>query len=378
MNKICPVSEYCGGCTYQGVTYQKQLEYKQEKADKLLSVFCMPEKIIGMKDPYHYRNKLQVSFAYDEKHRIICGNYLPESHFVVPFETCMIADELINKVLQSIRRIVISLKIPLYDENRGKGCLRHLMIRSSHDKEVMVVFITGSVSLPRKDELVERILKYNPEVKTIIHNINRTRGSRVIGDKNTVLYGKGYITDEICAKQFRISAPSFLQVNSRQTEILYRQAIDMAKLNKDEILLDAYCGIGTIGIIASDHVSKVIGVELNSSAIKDAKKNAQINHTDNITFVCDDASRYMDKIKNEKIHIDTVIMDPPRAGSDLRFMKAMVSLKPSKIIYISCNPLTLKEDLSFLNKFYKIEKIQPVDMFPFTDHVETVVSLSHK
>lgn len=372
----CPVSKYCGACTYQGVSYSKQLETKQKQVEKLLSGFSSVNKIIGMKDPLNYRNKVQINFAYDDNHNVISGYYIPSSHIIVPIESCMIVDEKINEIISSVKRIIIKHKISIFDENRMKGCLRHILIRSTNLNEYMLVLVTGSATIVKKELLIKDILKYNPNITTIIQNINNRRTSMVLGSRNNVLYGKGYIVDKLCGLKFKISASSFYQVNKRQTEILYNEAIKLANLNKNEILIDAYCGTGTIGLVASRHVKKVYGVESNLSAIKDANKNKSLNSIDNIEFICEDAGKYMEYLSKKRMHIDTVIMDPPRAGSDMKFMNSMVKLKPDKIVYISCNPITLKDNLKYLSKFYSIEKIQPVDLFPFTDHVETIVLLN--
>ena len=374
--KKCSAYKYCGGCQYEGVDYDQQLKIKQDNINKLLSCFGKVNNIIGMKDPYYYRNKIQINFAYDEHHNIVSGYYIPSTHTIVPVEECLISDRKINEIISSIKRIISKYKISIFDENRMKGCLRHILIRSSNLGEYMVVLVTGSAKIVKEKELINDILKYNPEVKTIIQNVNSRHTSMVLGPKNTTLYGKGYITDELCGLRFRISPSSFYQVNKTQTEVLYNEAINLVNLKKEETVLDAYCGTGTIGLSLSNKVKKVIGVELNRSAIRDALTNMKINGINNCEFVCDDAGRYMEYLNKNNTHIDTVIMDPPRAGSDMKFMNSLVRIRPDKVVYISCNPVTLKDNLMYLKKFYNIKKIQPVDMFPFTQHVETVVLLS--
>ncbi len=374
--KKCPAAEYCGGCQYQGIEYDKQLFIKQEKIDSLLSSFHTVEKILSCKESLNYRNKVQISFSYDEHRNILCGYYIPNSHMVVPIEKCGIASDEINQLISSLKRIVINNRISIYDERNRKGCLRHILLRSTLTGETMVVFVTGSKTLNKADTLIRDVLRYNPSVKTIIHNINDVPTSKVLGRRSYVLYGKGYITDKLCGLSFRISSASFYQVNSYQTQVLYEEAIRLADLKKSDVLIDAYCGTGTIGLSASKKVRKVIGVEINESAIKDAKINQKINYIENVEFVLDDAGKYMESLSSKKTHIDAVIMDPPRAGSDIRFMSSMVKLSPDKIVYISCNPDTLKRDLNYLKKYYSIQKIQPVDMFPFTSHIETIVLLS--
>ena len=375
MKQKCPAARYCGGCRYQGTEYSEQLKMKQERMESLLSSFGKVSQIIGMDDPYHYRNKVQMNYAYDEHHNIISGYYVEGSHVIVPIDECQICDENINRILYSIKRIVSRLHISIFDERIMRGCLRHVLVRSTNKGEYMAVLVTGSPNIVKKEQLLNEILRYNPDVKTIVQNINRSRTSMVLGPRNVTLYGKGYITDHLCGLDFRISPSSFYQVNRRQTEILYRTAIETADLRKDEILLDAYCGTGTIGLSAAASVNRVIGVEVNPSAVKDAQINRKINGIGNADFICEDAGKYMEQLAKERKHIDTVIMDPPRVGSDDRFLKSLMRLSPDKVVYISCNPVTLKRDLNVLKKQYRIEKIQSVDMFPFTEHVETVVLL---
>ena len=378
MRKKCPSAQFCGGCQYQGVEYEKQLEIKQEKAEKLLSSFHSVEKIISCKEPFHYRNKAQFSFASDEEGHVYYGFYMPKSHMVVPVAECMICSERMSKIISSIKKTVILQHIPLYNERAKKGFLRHVLIRSSNKGEYMVVLVTGVEYNAKKEILVRQILKYNPEVKTIVQNINGSPESRVLGKRNIVLFGSGYITDNLCGLDFRISPASFYQVNALQTEVLYNEVIRTACLSSDDFLIDAYCGTGTIGLAASKYVKKVYGVEINESALKDAKINGKINYISNAEFVLADAGRYMETLSRKKEKIDIVIMDPPRAGSDTRFMSSLVRMNPERVVYVSCNPVTLKRDLQYLQRNYTIEKIQPVDMFPFTEHCETIVRLISK
>ncbi len=374
MNK-CPVSDYCGACQYQGIDYAKQLQIKQEYEEKLLSNFCHVNEIIGMDDPYNYRNKVQFSFGYDDQKNLISGYYLPDSHRLFNVDECMLADKGINRIYNSIKKIISSLKIPVYDERSHRGFLRHVLIRMSNLNEYMIVLVTAADKVFNIEELVNQIIRFNPEVTTVIQNINFENTSMILGNKNIVLFGKGYITDELLGHRFRISPSSFYQVNKRQTEVLYATALKAAELNAKDVVIDAYCGTGTIGLCAADRVKKVIGIELNEDAIKDANINKQLNGINNAEFICADAGKYMLQLSKTKRKIDCVIMDPPRSGSDQKFMSSLVKMNPSKVVYISCNPQTLKRDLNFLKSYYEIEKIIPVDMFPFTSHVETVVKL---
>ncbi len=374
----CKVSEYCGGCQYQGIEYEKQLQLKQEAIEKLLSKYGKVNPIIGCKNPLHYRNKVQVTFGLDDNRKVICGNYVPSSHFIVPVDDCLICDEKANEIINSVKRLVIKHHINIFDEHTLRGCLRHILIRSTSQDEYMLVLVTGSPTIRNGDLFIKDILKYNPCITTIVQNINNRHTSMILGDRNINLYGKGYVYDTLYGLEFRISAQSFYQVNKTQTEVLYKTAIKAADLNSDEILMDAYCGTGTIGLACASRCKSVIGVEINRQAIRDAVFNMKNNHIENAVFVSDDAGRYMEKFAKEKSHIDCVIMDPPRTGSDYKFMSSLVKLSPKKVVYVSCGPTTLKDDLRYLTKYYDVKMIQPVDMFPYTEHVETVVSLVRK
>lgn len=381
MRSKCEYAKYCGGCDLQGIDYSRQLEMKQDYINSLLKKFSKVNDIKGMEDPYNYRNKIQVTFAYNENRKLVCGNFLPSTHMVVPIKECQIIDERANKIIDSIVRIASKYKISVFDEHSYKGCLRHLLIRTSNLDEIMLVIVTGSFNINKKELFIKDILKYNSEITTIVQNFNNKHTSMILGDKNTTLYGKGYIYDKLCGMKFKISPHSFYQINRRQTEVLYNTAIDLANFNGDEIIVDAYCGTGTIGIIASSKVKKVIGVEVNQSAIKDANKNAKLNNINNISFVCDDAGHFMDMLSKQKQKLDALIMDPPRAGASDKFLRSVYRLRPKKIIYISCGPESLRNNLNDLTKNgYKVDVIQPVDMFPFTsiNHTENIVCLSNK
>ena len=372
----CPVYMYCGGCQYQGISYDKQLKLKQEYVEGLLKSFGKIKPIIGMNNPLNYRNKVQVSFGYDDNHKVICGNYVPSTHTIVEVNDCMICDEIANKVIQSVKKLIIKYKISIFDENSMRGCIRHIFIRSTNTNQYMLVLVTGTMNINKKQEFIKDILKYNKEITTIVQNINNKHTSMILGQKNITLYGKGYIEDELCGLKFRISPSSFYQVNKYQTEILYKEAIKTANLNQNDVLIDAYCGTGTIGLVASKYCKQVLGIEINKHAIKDAIVNMRNNDIENASFICDDAGKYMNLLTKQHIKVDVVVMDPPRSGSDKKFMDAVIKLKPNRVVYVSCNPNTLKDNLKYMSKSYNIKSIQPVDMFPFTNHVETVVLLS--
>jgi len=375
----CKVSKVCGGCQLIETDYNEQLEIKQENEEKLLKKFGKVNKIIGMDNPFNYRNKVQVSFG-KYQDIVLCGNYVTSTHKIVDVSDCSLCDKRANEIIKTIKKLAISLHLSIFDENIYKGCLRHVLIRTSNTtKQIMVVLVTGSIILPKKEIIIKELLKKHPDIKTIVQNVNNKHTSMILSDRNVVLYGKGYIEDVLCDNVFQISANSFYQVNSRQTELLYRKAIELANFKGDETIIDAYCGTGTIGICAANKVKKVIGVELNRQAVKDAIKNAKRNDIDNIYFVCDDAGNYMSKMAKENVQIDALIMDPPRAGADKKFLSSVCYLNPKKIVYISCNPVTLKENLNYLTYHdYHVETIQPVDMFPHTEHVENIALLVNK
>lgn len=369
----CPYRRDCGSCKIYEKSYKEHLKEKQKLVTELLSGYCPVKPIVGMEDPAHYRNKVHVVFDRDRRGNAISGVYEEGTHRVVPIESCLIHNQKADEIIASIRGLLKSFKIKTYDEDTGYGLLRHVLIRTGyHSKEIMVVLVIGSPIFPSKNNFVKAIRQLHPEISTIIVNVNDKNTSMILGEKEHVIYGKGYIEDTLCEKVFRISPKSFYQVNPTQTEKLYRLAIDMAELKGKETILDAYCGIGTIGLIASDKASKVIGVELNKDAVADARVNAKRNETSNIQFYLKDAGEFMAQLAEQNETVDVVFMDPPRAGSDEKFLNSLAILKPAKVVYISCNPVTLQRDLEYLvKKGYKAEKAVPVDMFPWTGHVET-------
>lgn len=373
--KKCLVSKYCGGCQYQGIEYKKQLSFKQDYTNKLFKKYGKIKPIIGMSNPLNYRNKVQVSFGYDEKHNLICGNYVTSTHTIVNIDDCMICDEEANKIIQSVKKLIKKYKISIFNENTYKGCIRHLLIRTTNTGQILLVIITGTININKKQQFLNDILKYNPNITSIVQNINNRHTSMVLGSKNIVLYGKGYVYDKLCGLDFRISPSSFYQVNKYQTEKLYSNAIKAASLKKSDIVVDAYCGTGTIGLVCSKKCKEVIGIESNKSAIKDAIINMKNNDINNISFICEDAGKYMSYLSKNKKHIDVVLMDPPRTGADKKFLDNLIKLKPNRIVYISCNPNTLKTNLDYISKTYFVDSIQPVDMFPYTNHIECITYL---
>ena len=376
----CPHAKKCGGCRFQGMNYARQLEIKQKKLEQLLGEFGPLEQIEGADNPFHYRNKVAAAFGLDEKKRIVSGIYQPESHKIVSVDSCLIEDEKADEIILAIRGMLRGYKIQVFDERKGTGWLRHVLVRRSPSTgEVMVVLVAVSPIFALQKPFLKELLEKYPEIRTVLLNVNDGFTPVVLGRQEKVLYGPGFIEDELLGYRFRISSKSFYQVNPAQTAKLYSTAIDFAGLLGKETVLDAYCGTGTIGICASARAASVAGVEINRDAVKDAIANAKKNEVRNCRFVCADASEYMEDMAAERESCDVVFMDPPRAGSDERFLNSLLKMRPAKIIYISCCPETLARDLRVLVKGkYKVGRIKGVDMFPFTEHVETVVLMSRK
>ncbi len=298
---------------------------------------------------------------------------------MIPVEKCLIENKKADEICSAVASLMRSFKMTAYNEDTGKGFLRHILIRTGHATgEILLVLVVASPVFPSKNNFVKAIRKLHPEITTIVANVNNRSTSMVLGEKEHVLYGKGYIEDILCGKRFRISPKSFYQVNAVQTEILYKKAVEYAGLTGKEKVIDAYSGIGTIGMVASDHAGQVISIELNPDAVKDAWANARNNRIKNIRFIKADAGEEMVKMAAGKQSVDVVFMDPPRTGSDKKFIDSLARLSPGRVVYISCNPVTVKRDLELFKKHrYRVEKIQPVDMFPGTSHCETVCLLTH-
>jgi len=375
--EICPYAKKCGGCDYQGMEYSDQLKEKQKMVEKLLKGFAPVKPIIGMENWLHYRNKVHAVFDRDKKGNIISGVYEKNSHRVVNVDSCMIENEKADAIIVTIRKLLKSFKIKTYNEDTGYGLFRHVLIRTGHKTgQILVVLVLSSPILPSKNNFVKALRKEHPEITSIVINVNDRRTSMVLGEREIVLYGKGFIEDELCGLTYRISPKSFYQINPVQTEKLYQTAIDYAGLTGKEVVVDAYCGIGTIGMTASAKAKEVIGVELNKDAVKDAIANAKRNNIKNVRFYEKDAGDFLVNMAASGAKCDVVFMDPPRSGSTEKFMDSVVKMGPKKVVYVSCDPNTLARDLKYLSKKgYKVEKIQPVDMFGCTMHVESCVLL---
>lgn len=374
----CPYQKKCGGCDYQGITYKEQCEKKQQYIETLLSGFGKVQKLVPMDDAMHYRHKVQAAFDCVKGGKIVAGVYEKNSHNVVDIEQCMIEHEEADAIIRDIKDMLRSFRIKTYDEDTGYGLLRHVLVRASYyTGEIMVVLVLGHPILPSKNNFVKVLRQKHPKISTVIINVNDRKTSMVLGNRNITVYGKGYIEDKLCGCTFRISPGSFYQVNPKQTELLYEKAVEYAGLTGKEKVIDAYCGTGTIGIIASKQAKEVIGVELNKDAIRDAITNAKRNESKNVKFYQADAGEFMVQMAQKNEKADVVIMDPPRTGSDEAFLSSVVKLSPKRVVYVSCGPESLARDLEYLTKHgYKVEECTPFDCFPYTKHIETVVLLS--
>ena len=378
--KKCNVSKKCGGCIYTGTPYSEQLEKKQKYIEGLLGKFGRVEPIIGMSDPEHYRNKVHHVVFRGRSGEIVSGCYAAGTHDPVRVDGCLIEDEKCQNIIFTIRDLARSFRLQPYDEDLRRGILRHVLVRRGFASgEIMVVLVLSGRELPGRAAFVKALLAIHPDITTVIINVNNKNTSMVLGDYNRTVYGPGFIRDTLCGCTFRISPDSFYQVNPVQTEVLYSLAAEYAGLTGGETVLDAYCGIGTIGLSLAGKAKRVIGVELNGNAVADAMVNARENGITNARFYRGDAGGFLERMAAAGEKPDVIIMDPPRSGSTRQFITSAVRVSPKRIVYISCGPESLKRDLQiFKGMGYKAQKIQPVDMFPFTEHIETAVALSKK
>ncbi|HKL60302.1 MAG TPA: 23S rRNA (uracil(1939)-C(5))-methyltransferase RlmD [Sphaerochaeta sp.] len=379
--KKCPLDKECGGCALMSYPYPIQLEYKEELVEDILGQFGPIAPILGMEVPTHYRHKVQAVFGLDHHNKVISGIYREGTHYIVPIRECLVEHPTADAILATIRSLMNRFRIVPYDEDEQMGYIRHVLIKVSRfTGEAMVVLVCGQWPIPSKNDFISILRQRHPEITTISLNMNNEKTSMVLSEiPEKLLYGKGFIEEKICGLNFRISPKSFFQVNPQQTEVLYTIAMRMAQLTSGDSVIDAYCGTGTIALIAASMgVKQVLGIESNSDAVDDALRNAKANEIENADFICADASVYIKQMAKEKQSCDVLFLDPPRSGSDERFLAAALKMGPRKIIYISCNPDTLERDLRYMLKFspYQVRGIQPVDMFPHTRHVETVVLLS--
>lgn len=373
----CPArARHCGGCPLLEQPYPEQLLQKQERVNALLGAFCKPLPILGMEQPLHYRNKAIATFTMAGG-RLDCGLYEEGSHRVVPFQDCLLIDRRLAEILRAVVQAAGKCRYSAYDEDRRTGLLRHVVLRRGlKTGECSVTIVTPTSFLPGSREFVRLLREACPDVTTVVQNINPRQTSAVLGSQEKILFGKGFVSDLLCGKRFGIGSRAFYQINPVQTERLYQTAIGFAGLTGKERVIDAYCGIGTIGLIAAPHAREVLGVELNAEAVKNALQNARNNGVENARFLCADAGQLMDRMAQAGESADLVFLDPPREGASEQFLRALLRLSPARVVYISCNPETQQRNLALLTKEgYRVEKIQPVDLFPHTKHIECVALL---
>ena len=378
-NNECSVYKKCSGCQLMNMEYSRQLKWKQIKVERLMNVFGKVNRIVGMDNPYHYRNKVQTLFRTTKGGKIISGVYQSATNGIVGVESCLLNNKRADRIAIAVKTMLKRLNISTYNPKTGEGFLKNTLIRTAYNTgENMLVLVTAYEKFPQKQQFIEGILGLYPKITTIVQNINTSPDKMMLGSKEIVLYGSGKIQDVLCGCKFTVSPKSFYQVNPQQTEYLYNKAIELAQLQGNETVVDAYCGTGTIGIIAAKYAKQVVGVEINKQAIKDAKENALLNKRNNITFYAKDAGEFLQQLsQDEAAPPDVLFVDPPRAGCNREFLNSVDVIKPNKIVYISCNPTTQQRDVKFLtDRGYTVNQIQPVDMFPHTNHVETVVLLS--
>ncbi len=375
----CGCFKRCGGCQLD-MPYKHQLEWKQAKADRMLSCFCTVRQIIPMKDPYNYRNKVQTVYRRTSSGRLISGVFQSSTHSVTAVDDCMLEDKAAAKIVSELKRLFVSFKLLPFDEKTGRGLIRHTLIRTAKSTgQVMLVIVTNGPMFPSKHNFIRALLEKCPEITTVVQNISNELMPLTLGKRSVVLYGSGKIEDELCGCKFLISPESFYQVNPVQTQLLYQTVVDSAGIKQDTEVIDAYCGVGTIGMVCAKQGAKVIGIESNKAAVRDAIANARLNRLDNITFVNADATQMLCEMAYKGEKCDVLIMDPPRAGSTKEFISAASSIAPETVVYVSCRIETLERDLRIFSKLgYKAEFIQPVDMFAHTTGIETVVMLKKK
>lgn len=377
----CPVGKLCGGCEYLPFEYAKQGALKHQAVCDLLEqnkLHLNVNPVHMAKSPVSYRNKVIYGFAKDRNKKVYSGLYVPKSHRVINSKGCKMQPRIVNEILDEITTLVDSMKIQLYSPKTGTGLLRHVMIRyAKATDQVMVVFVTAAREFPSRKNLVNALRQKFPQIKTIVQNVNSRDTSIVMQDQTLLLYGDGKITDELCGMKITFDSSSFYQIHHDQCEVLYNLAKEMLDLKPTDEVLDTYCGVGTIGLSLADACKQVTGVEINKQAIENARFNAKQNHIKNIRFLAMDSTRFMQEAARNHKPYNAIILDPPRAGTSMEFIKSACSLKPEKILYISCDPKTQARDLrQFAQNGYRGQVMELVDMFPYTKHVESLVLLT--
>lgn len=413
----CAVERQCGACQHLSVSYPDQLKRKDERIADLFRDVVDPACLLpikGMENPYHYRNKVVSPYARGKKlpskgarnasgasgarggkskhdggrasraagarYEILCGMYAAGTHRIVPTDGCLIENEEAKRIILAVRGLMPKFGLTPYDEDTGSGFLRHAVVRVGHTSgEILVTLVTNGREFPGSRAFCRELVRRCPGITTVAQVVNTRSTNVIMGEEEHALYGPGFILDRLCGLSFRISPRSFYQVNASQTEVLYRRALELAAFSGTEHVIDAYCGTGTIGLVAAKNgAAHVVGVDSVSSAIRDARANARHNGVDNASFVEADAGAFMRELASAGEQAQVVLMDPPRAGASEEFLAALAELAPERVVYISCNPETQVRDVRLLSqRGYAVSAVQPVDMFPHTDHIEAIVKLCH-
>lgn len=380
----CVTYKRCGGCNLRHISYQKTLEIKQNSVqalvNKTLKNKIMVKNTVGMEDPYYYRNKAQFPVGIDKENKAYIGVFANRTHTIIPIQKCYIQKEISQEIGNFICDFINENKISVYNEKSQKGLIRHIVIKVGiRTNEIMCILVINGKEIPKEEELSQKLINKFPDIKTIVKNINTKNTNVILGKENVNIYGDGYITDILGDYTFKISPLSFYQVNPVQAEKLYNIGVKAAEITKEDTVFDLYCGIGTISLFMSKYAKNVYGIEIVEQAIDDAKENCKINNITNSEFIVGDVEKVLaDLIENKNIIPDIIMVDPPRKGLDNTTIENIMKIKPKKLIYISCNPATLIRDLAKLEEEYNIKEITPVDMFPFTSHVECVCVLNLK
>ena len=380
----CPTYKRCGGCNLRHIRYDATLKIKQNAVQSLVNKSLKSkvkvEEILGMDNPYNYRNKAQYPVGKDKNGNPIMGVFANRTHEIIPIESCFIQNKESEKVAKFIFKFIVDNNISIYDEKTGKGIVRHIATKIGiKTNEIMCIIVINGKSIPKEKELVEKIVSNFPNVKTIVKNVNKENTNVIFGQENIAVYGNGIIKDKLGDFIFKISPLSFYQVNPLQAEKLYQLGVEGAQITKKDVVFDLYCGIGTISLFMAPYAKKVYGIEIVEEAIKYAKENAIINNVKNTEFIAGNVELILDELINKKnITPDIIMIDPPRKGLDKKSVDNILKIIPKRIVYISCNPATLVRDLAYLEDKYNINSIRPVDMFPYTSHVECVTVLSLK
>lgn len=378
----CPVYQRCGGCAYRHISYESELEEKRQSVNDAMQriggIDIKAEEILHISEPVRYRNKAQIPVALSKDGCIVTGFYSRRTHSIVPCDDCLLQNAEFAPIIRAVKQYTAENPVTFYDEETGKGLLRHIYLRRAKATgEIMVCLVINGSSIPRRDRLIALLTATDDHIKSIVLNINREKTNVILGEECKTLWGRDYIEDELCGLRFRISPLSFYQVNPEGTELLYAKAKEFAGLTGGETLLDLYCGTGTIGLTMADKAKSLIGVEIIPQAIENAKANAELNGIQNARFLCADASGAAKLLLEEGVRPDIVILDPPRKGCSADVIEAVATMAPVRIVYVSCDPATLARDCRiFQEKGYGVKRMCAVDMFPRTAHVETVCLLT--